>query len=88
MPPRRSRAARLSFAIATVVLLAALALQAVGWVQRGAADWAVMGNIVGLLMVTGVGAFDLPPGPLQRSLTLVGLGMLLVSASWFFYTRL
>jgi len=66
--------------VAAALVLVALVLHASTWLRRGAIDLAAAGNMLGLLVLTATGAFDLPHGRLRFALTVVALALIVPSA--------
>lgn len=75
----KNRLTRITFALAALIAAAALVLHVATW-QVGRTNWPAFFNMLGLLVLTAIGALDPPPGRVRTLLTVVALVMILPSA--------
>jgi hypothetical protein len=70
----------LLFAGGAVLAATAVVLHALDWRRQASVDWPAFFNMLGLLVLTGTGAFDPPPGRLRVALSAIALSLILPSA--------
>jgi len=83
---RGAWATRIGYSVAAGLAVAALVLHASAWWQIGAINWPAAVNISGLLLLTVIGAIDLPRGRARSILSLVAL-LLIVLSAFFLWRR-